>query len=326
MISFIFSLVSTLAHSRLIGAWHALGRVRVRPLSPHFPRRLVALGAAILVAGALVGAVASAGGTVQQKTGLDTIDDSFPSKALASNLHFLIHLPPDYATSGLRYPVVYFLHGLPAGPDSYRGVSWVGQALDATGKEAILVIPQGVRQTNGDPEYHDWGPGNNWETALAVELPAYVDAHYRTIASREGRAIAGVSAGGYGASILGLHHPAKFAVIESWSGYFRPTDPTGSTTLVVGTDADNNYASVRALVPTLVRQFRRYPTLFAFYVGASDPTFVTENTALNHALSSARVPHVFKLYRGTHNASLWSAHAVGWLELALDYLSPPRTV
>jgi len=235
------------------------------------------LFATLAAAAAFVGAAASAAS--HSGTAAEPLTTSFSSAALKSRLHFLVHLPAGYATSGKRYPVVYFLHGLPAGPTSYESVSWVAAALDRTALPAILIVPQGTRTTNGDPEYHDWGPGRNWETALAVELPRYVDAHFRTIRNRSGRAIVGVSAGGYGATILGLHHPATFAAIESWSGYFRPTDPTGRETLDVGTDGDNAYASVHMLVPGLVGQLARYPTLLAFYIGAGDPTFVADNDA-----------------------------------------------
>src|ERR1051326_4392626 len=168
----------------------------------------------------------------------------FRSHGENSRLHFLIAVPDGYATSGLRYPVVYFLHGLPASPTSYQTLTWVSDALEQTGRQAILVVPQAASSTVSDPEYHDWGPGKNWETALASELTKYVDAHYRTIANRGGRAIVGYSAGGYGAAILGVHHPAEYSVIESWSGYFRPTDPTGQKTLDVGSKTDNDDASV----------------------------------------------------------------------------------
>lgn len=275
--------------------------------------------AAILLALGLT-AVAGAGAGVN---GLQVVDTSFPSRALDAQLHLLVVLPADYDTSGLRYPVVYFLHGLPAGPTAYRGVAWVAAAVQRTGRQAIVVIPQGTRRQGGDPEYHDWGPGRNWETALAVELPRYVDATYRTLADRSGRAIVGLSAGGYGAAILDAHHPAHYAVMESWSGYFRPTDPTGATTLDVGSEADNAYASVLRQVPRLKAAFRRYPTLFAFYVGRSDPTFVGDNVQLDAQLRAARVPHVFDLYQGGHDHALWQSHAVRWLGMALSRLASP---
>jgi S-formylglutathione hydrolase FrmB len=253
----------------------------------------------------------------------DVLDTSFHSSALRATLHFLVVLPAGYDSSGLRYPVVYFLHGLPAGPASYRGLGWIGTAAQQTSKPAIVVIPQGSRRANGDPEYHDWGPGHNWETALAVELPQYVDRTYRTIASRRGRAIVGLSAGGYGAAILDVHHPAQYSVMESWSGYFRPTDPTGASTLDVGSDSDNAYASVFRQVPRLRRTFGRYPTYFAFYVGAADPTFVPDNVQLDRALRTAGVYHVFDVYPGAHTNALWQAHAVPWLAAALNHLAPP---
>ena len=251
------------------------------------------------------------------------IDTTFPSQALDAGLHVLVVLPPGYDTSGLRYPVVYFLHGLPAGPTAYRSVGWVAAAAQHTGRHAIVVIPQGTRTQNGDPEYHDWGPGRNWETALAVELPRWVDATYRTIASRDGRAIVGLSAGGYGAAILDAHHPGEYSVIESWSGYFRPTDPTGEQTLDVGTDADDAYASVFAQVPRLAKVFRKEPTFFAFYVGRADPRFVSDNVQLDRQLTAAHVRHVFDVYPGGHDGALWERHAVRWLGIALNQLAAP---
>jgi len=265
------------------------------------------------------GAVLAVAPTAQSHSAV-TLDTSFRSIALKGELRFLIHLPADYDTSGKRYPVVYFLHGLPAGPTAYQSVGWVADALDGTGLDAILVVPQGTRLQNGDPEYHDWGPGRDWETALAVELPRYVDANWRTIANRSGRAIVGVSAGGYGASILGVHHLSVFGAIESWSGYFEPTDPSGESTLDLGSDADNANASVHALVRSLGAKLAHYPTLLAFYVGNQDPTFVADNLKLNRELAAARVPHTFELYDGAHSTSLWQQYATQWLSLALRRL------
>jgi enterochelin esterase-like enzyme len=231
------------------------------------------------------------------------------------------HLPAGYATSGIRYPVIYFLHGLPGNPTSYLHLDWVAEALVQSGRQAILVVPQGTHVANGDPEYHNWGPGDNWETALAGELPAWMDANYRTLRSRSGRAIVGYSAGGYGASIIGLHHPETFAAVQSWSGYFQPTDPTGTTVLSVGSAAQNAAASVEALVPALAKQFERHPTALAFYVGASDARFVATNNALQRSLSAAGVEHLFRLYAGGHTSALWQKHASAWLAMAVDSLS-----
>jgi enterochelin esterase-like enzyme len=280
-----------------------------------------AAGALVCVA-ALVGLVDAGAPEAAAREQVLSVQGSFHSQALRGRLHFLVYLPPDYGTGSRRYPVVYFLHGLPAGPTSYLALAWAHDALQRVGGEAILVVPQATRRANGDPEYQNWGTGHDWQTALAAELPAFVDTHYRTIANRAGRALVGVSAGGYGATIIGLHYPATFSVIESWSGYFRPTDRTGKNTLELGSAAADADADVESLVPSLPAQFARFPTFLAFYVGRSDPTFVPDNTTLDRALRSAGVAHVFALYEGGHTVTLWKTHAPTWLGLALSHLAP----
>lgn len=246
-----------------------------------------------------------------------TIDERVPSVALAGKVHALVVLPSGYRASGLRYPVVYFLHGLPAAPGSYREAGWVERALEQAGP-AILVEPQGARAGDNDPEYLNWGAGRGWETFVSEELVRYVDARFRTIRTRGARAIVGLSAGGYGATILGLHHLGRFSVIESWSGYFHPTNPAGTAPLPRGpaTNAHTLIAQLRA-------DRQRRPTFFAFYVGRGDARFRAENERFSHELSAAGVRHVFRLYEGGHSAALWERQAPQWLRLALAHLDAP---
>jgi S-formylglutathione hydrolase FrmB len=272
---------------------------------------------AVVVGGAVVstaGAGLEARGTLLQR--------EFQSSALRGEVGFEIYLPQGYAHSGKRYPVVYFLHGLPASSKSFRGAAAFAKALEAAGKPAILVGPQGARDGDSDPEYIDWGTGRNWETALGAELPHYIDTHYRTISGRRGRALVGLSAGGYGAALVALHRLSAFSVIESWSGYFHPTDPTGARSLDLGSTAANQHASAHSFVGSLRRTFAKRPTFFAFYVGAQDSRFRAENVQLHRELTAAKVPHVFEVYEGGHAQSLWLRHATPWLRLALDHLKP----
>jgi enterochelin esterase-like enzyme len=255
-----------------------------------------------------------------------TAERSFRSGALRDTLHYVVRLPPGYARSGRRYPVICFLHGLPAGPTTYRSLAWVGPALDRAGRQAILVFPQGTRRQNGDPEYHNWGPGHDWATAIGHDLVNDVDAHYRTIRSRAGRAIVGVSAGGYGAASIGLKHPAVFSVVESWSGYFEPTDPTGLHVLDLGSAEATADASVHVLSASLHAQFARAPTYFAFYVGTGDTRFLEENHELDRELTRAHAAHTFAVYPGGHTTALWQTHATAWLSMALAHLAPASPV
>jgi S-formylglutathione hydrolase FrmB len=245
------------------------------------------------------------------------IDASFASAAIGGRLHFEAYLPPGYAGGTLRYPVIYVLHGLPSTASAYTSLGFVERALDSVGRPAIVVVPQGARAGESDPEYVDHGPGDRWGTAIGSELPRIVDARFRTIRSRTGRALIGISAGGYGAMQLALHHLDEFAAVESWSGYFHPTDPTGTKALNLGADTD-----VHKVLPTVRGTLRARKTFIAFYVGRSDWRFYDENETLNQELSEAGVAHVFRAYPGGHDQSLWQRYAAPWLELALLHLSP----
>ena len=246
---------------------------------------------------------------------------AFASRALGMQMRFAVSLPPGYEKGG-RYPVVYFLHGLPASPSAFRDIGFVRRSLDEVARQAIVIAPQAARDGDSDPEYIDWGEGRNWETALARELPAYVDRHFRTIANRRGRALVGISAGGYGAMLIGLHHLGMFSVIESWSGYTTPTDPDGTRTLDLGSPAANARASAHALVRTLEASTAPRPTFLGFYVGSDDTRFLEENLRFDRELRAARVPHLFRLYPGGHTQALWSAHAAEWLDRGLAQLAP----
>src|SRR6476661_7978195 len=182
------------------------------------------------------------------------VDGSFYSDAVDGALHYSIALPPGYDTSGERYPVIYVLHGLPANDQAYKGITGYADSLASTGHRAIVVGAQGARPGDTDPEWHDWGPGRNWETATAQELVSWIDGHYPTLARRSARAIVGVSAGGYGAALIAIHHPETYQVIESWSGYFVLTTPEGKPQDLGSPEANAN-ASAHASVPQLAERF-----------------------------------------------------------------------
>jgi S-formylglutathione hydrolase FrmB len=269
---------------------------------------------ATIIFGALV---VAAGATAAYLAATREVDRPIDSVALGGLVHARVVLPPGYDSSSRRYPVVYFLHGLPATSTSYQGNDWLIDALEQAGP-AILVMPQGARDEDADPEYLDWGKNRKWATYVSTELPRYVDAHFRTIGKRSARAIVGISAGGYGSMMLGLNHLGTFSVIESWSGYFHPTDRTGTRALARG-----GTAVVNTLVPRLRLELAHLPTFIGFYVGTGDARFRADNVALDRELRVARVPHRFELYAGAHMTALWQRHARAWLGLALHRLAKP---
>jgi enterochelin esterase-like enzyme len=252
---------------------------------------------------------------------------SFHSKAVGGTLHYSVVLPSGYATSRKSYPVVYYLHGLPAGGSTYRGVGWVANAVHATGRQAIVVGAQGARGSDPDGEWHDWGGARNWETSVARELVGEVDSNFRTIPRRQGRVLVGISAGGYGAALIGYHHPGVFSVIQSWSGYFRPTNPQGTAVIDLGSKQANDWASLHAIVPKMRKRLGRFyrSTHFGFYIGTGDKRFLADNKRLGREMTRYKVPnHLFRLYGGGHSMSLWRAHAPAWLSRALGQAASAR--
>jgi enterochelin esterase-like enzyme len=249
---------------------------------------------------------------------------SFQSTALKGVEHYAVYLPRGYAGGTRRYPVIYALHGLPSDAQGYRrmGIADWGADAERAGRPAIVVAPQGARPGDTDPEWHDWGPGRDWETVVASELVHIVDGRFRTIANRRGRALVGASAGGYGATIIGIHHPDEFSVIESWSGYFHPTNPAGDAPLDVGSADADDKANVHTYVSSARQIFARYkPLFFGFFVGDADPHFVPENEQLHRELLAAKVSHVYAVYPGAHTGSFWAAHEQEWIGMAVQHLA-----
>jgi S-formylglutathione hydrolase FrmB len=287
------------------------------------------IGTIVLIAtsvGALAGVTVSPASGSADLAGTITYA-SYSSQALDGTMHFAVYLPPGYQASTSRYPVVYFLHGLPAADQSYRSINPIAQALEEAGQQAIVIGVQGARSDDTDPEWLNWGPGRNWETATAKELVRVVDSRYRTIANRSGRVLVGVSGGGYGATLIALHNPGVYSVVESWSGYFHPTNPAGTAPLDLGSKEANDSANAHKLIPKL-RQLLT-PSgghgYFAFYVGTNDSLFRAENEQLYREIRAAGIRHVvFRLYSGGHGWSLWSEHAEAWLVNGLAAAAPPH--
>ena len=244
---------------------------------------------------------------------------SCASSALSGTLPALVTLPAGYRSSSGRYPVVYFLHGLPANRTAYLSDPFVASSLAQTGRRAIVVQPQGARSDNADHEYLDWDAGENWPQAISHDLVNCVDGRFRTVRNRFGRALVGLSAGGYGALNIGLRALSTFGAVESWSGYFAATNPAGTTILNLGSARANDDATVPS-GSGLRRAVRNRPTLIAFYVGVQDTRFLNMNNLYDAELTNAGVAHSFKLYPGGHSGTLWQAHASAWLAMAFDAL------
>ena len=140
---------------------------------------------------------------------------TFHSKTINADVSYLAYLPPDYdQQQTVRYPVLYFLHGSGGTP---RGSATVAKRLD-TAIRANRVAPMILILVNGlagNTMYCDTRDGKYpVESVIMKDLIPHVDSSYRTVASRESRAVDGFSMGGYGAALLGFKYPEVFGVIS----------------------------------------------------------------------------------------------------------------
>lgn len=141
---------------------------------------------------------------------------TFHSKIINADVSYLVYLPPDYEQNqAARYPVIYYLPatgGMPKG-DAVE----IGKRLDRALREGraapmIAIFVNGLR---GNTMYCDSKDGRYpVESVIVKDLIPHVDGTYRTIASRESRAIEGGSMGGFGAAHLGFKYPELFGVIS----------------------------------------------------------------------------------------------------------------
>ena len=248
-----------------------------------------------------------------------TVNITCQAPSLSGTLPTLVSLPAGYSQSSAASPVIYFLHGLPAGPTEYEANTFVASELAVAGRRAIIVQPQGARSDNSDREYLDWDAGENWPQAIAHDLVRCIDKRFRTVRSRLGRALIGLSAGGYGAFNIGLRNLDTFGALESWSGYFAATTPDGSHILNLGSAQANGDATVPSGT-NVTRWLKSWPTLLAFYVGAQDGRFLIMNKQYDAALTKSGAAHTFRVYPGGHSGALWRTQAPLWLGMALDAL------
>ena len=145
---------------------------------------------------------------------LSTIE--FYSPAVDRTMKYNIVLPAEYDRSDERYPVLYLLHGL-----TQNYTAWGGQGVAAyTGLFGDLIVVMPDVGNSWYINYAESGGGqrNNWEDHIIQDVIGHVDGNYRTIARKEGRAITGLSMGGFGGLSLGLRHPEMFASVGSTSG------------------------------------------------------------------------------------------------------------
>lgn len=167
------------------------------------------------------------------------------SAAVAGTLHVWVLLPTGYQPS-TRYPVLYLLHGT-----SGTASDWVhfgGAEQTSAGQPVIIVMPDVSLGDSGGSWCANWvtqaSGAANWETFHIDELIPWIDTNLPTIPDRQGRAIAGLSMGGFCSMSYAARHPDLFETAAAYSGApdiaYDPEAELGAIAIINGTEVGLN--------------------------------------------------------------------------------------
>jgi S-formylglutathione hydrolase FrmB len=265
-----------------------------------------------------------------QRSSIETVQ--FRSTLVGKTLPYHVVLPPDYRTSRTtRYPVLYLLHGVTGHYSDW--ITKTNVADYASRYRMIVVTPEG-----NDGWYTDSATvgSDQYESYFLKELIPDVQKRYRTVETRFGRGIAGLSMGGYGALKFGLKFPASFIFAASMSGALDAASWTEKDLKDPGAIRDSVLAvfgragSETRKANDIFEQVRgmsaaRVATLPYFYFdcGTEDPLF-SFNPTFAALLREKKIPHEFRQLPGNHNWAYWDQQVQEVLKIAAEKMHAPR--
>jgi len=256
------------------------------------------------------------------------VSREFDSQALQRKWSYAVYLPDGYETSTLRYPVLYLLHG--HGGDLYdwvnRGhIQQTADALIAHGDipPAIIVLPDADSTWFVDRK-------EKMETAVIVDLIGDAERTFRAIGARNGRLVAGLSMGGYGALRFVLKYPEKFAAAALLSpAIYDPEPPQTSGARRAGVFGAPDFdAEVwkQLNYPALWDAFLAKKVTVPIYInsGDDDDHFIeAEATRLYSLLRKNGQPAELRIVDGGHNWTVWESTIGDALRYIFRYAARP---
>lgn len=232
---------------------------------------------------------------------VDTVLTISPS--MHKNIKAVVIKPDDYESSK-RFPVIYLLHGANGSyKDWVNNVPTIKELADQY--QVLLVCPDG-----GPYSWYFDSPVNpafKYETYIGTELVNWVDNHYKTIAERKFRAIAGLSMGGHGAFYIAFKHQDIFGAAGSMSGGLdiRPFPLDWLIRNVLGTYASHPENWEKNTVINMVNLLTPGSLELIMDCGTED-FFYNANLRMHQFLLERKIPHVYIARPGDHGWQYWT--------------------
>jgi S-formylglutathione hydrolase FrmB len=219
------------------------------------------------------------------------------------------------------FPALYLLHGL--SDDHSIWLRRTSIERHAEGLPLIVAMPDGHRSWYcNDPRPE----GLAYEDHIVRDVVGFVERTFPARGSREGRAIAGLSMGGYGAVMLALRHPEVFSVACSHSGALgflsdAVPPPTGRPDKEAWAEVlpREQYDCFR-----LAEGLAKAGGAPALRLDCGTEDFLLEHNRAFHAhLDSLGIEHVYEEHPGSHEWGYWDTHVVETLAFVMEHVSRP---
>ena len=253
---------------------------------------------------------------------------SLKSKLLGVKKNYSVYLPDGYDKSGEKYPVLYLLHGAKGNHFSWleekRGnmQEIADKAIAAGGaKPMIIVMPnasgEGEKNAGKNMGYFDVEGWPYMEFFFEEFIP-HIDKTFRTIASKDGRAIAGLSMGGGGAFVYAQRHPEIFGAAYSTSGLldhrYRPTIPDYYDIGWLYSVAQTS--PVEYLRNATAEEIEKLRSVRWMLDCGDDDRIIFTNIDFFLEMKRENVPVELRIRNGKHNWAFWRKSLPGILKFA----------
>lgn len=232
--------------------------------------------------------------TVQCRVEGRIVSSSVPSEIAGEPLDYRVYLPPCYGLDGHVYPTLYILAG-----NIHDESFWDSAGLDEAAEQLIselslppmlIVMPDGgyvANNTSGGPY--------SYEAMILEEVIPHVEESYCAWKSAKGRAIGGLSRGGYWALEIAFRNAGQFAGVGGHSASLL--DYGAGPDLAPGTTAlTNKLGNLKIYLDIGQNDYLRY-----------------ELESLHEALEAAGIAHSWRLNEGEHVDAYWAEHAGEYL-------------
>lgn len=244
------------------------------------------------------------------------------SASMNRDVGYNIYLPPSYEEdTQTRYPVVYYCHGATGSETSdVPVVNWVADQIGKGYLGKVIYVLMNAGHFSG---YRDRPDGKVMaETYVIRELIPEIDRRYRTIASREGRALMGFSMGGGGAVRLALKYPDLFCAVASFGGSLGRA--AGSADPAPSPDQTENPDNIYHWATTNQAAVKERVGLF-FVVGQQDRMYADHGPLLQH-LHSLGIDFHYRVIAGMGHDLWGSMDLLGGeaMRFLASYYAPAR--